>query len=44
MVLGAVISAAGELVGYARGPDPTAEQRMTQIEVHKAAHVAGEPR
>ncbi|MFI5398409.1 MAG: hypothetical protein ACHQ9S_22985 [Candidatus Binatia bacterium] len=39
MILGAVVKAAGEMVGYARGAGASDEARMTDYELHKVAYV-----
>lgn len=38
LVMGVVVSAVGELVGYARGAGPGAERQMTEYEVHKVRY------
>ena len=39
LVLGAVVSAAGELVGYLGGPVEWAERRMTEYELHRLRYL-----
>jgi hypothetical protein len=39
LVLGAVVSTAGEVVGYVRGAGSGAAQKMTEYELHKARYV-----
>lgn len=40
MVLGTIISAAGEMVGYARGARAPGESRMQEYELHKVRYAA----
>jgi hypothetical protein len=39
LLLGAVVSAIGELVGYLGGPVAWAEQRMTEYEIHRLRYL-----
>jgi hypothetical protein len=39
LVLGAVVAAIGELVGYVGGPVDWAERRMTEYELHKLRYL-----
>ena len=38
MIIGAMVSAMGELVGYAGGMGTRSEEQMTEYEVHKARY------
>jgi hypothetical protein len=40
LIVGAVVSALGELVGYARGAGSTAVRQMTEYELHKVRYVS----
>ena len=38
LIIGAMVSAMGELVGYAGGMGTGSEEQMTEYEVHKARY------
>jgi hypothetical protein len=40
LVAGGVISTVGEMVGYLRGPSPTAEPKMMEFELHKVRYAS----
>jgi hypothetical protein len=44
MLVSAVLKAAGELIGYARGDRGAGDERMTEYEIHRAAYVSSRPR
>ena len=44
ILVGALVKAAGEMVGYARGAAPAADRRMMEYELHKASHASPGPR
>lgn len=40
LLVGALIKAAGEVIGYARGVGPNTDSRMTEYELHRTAYVS----